>query len=47
MRFGLTSEARLNDGLAFPFTYLAILAATYGLAPGAWFGEWTLYYLAW
>jgi sodium/hydrogen antiporter len=46
VRFGLTSEAGLNDGLAFPFTYLAILAATYGLAPGGWFGEWTLYYLA-
>ncbi len=45
VRFGLTSEAGLNDGLAFPFTYLAILAATYGLAPQGWLGEWTLYYL--
>lgn len=45
VRFGLTSEAGLNDGLAFPFTYLAILAATYGLEPQHWFGEWSLYYL--
>lgn len=45
VRFGLTSEAGLNDGLAFPFTYLAILAATYGLAPQAWLGEWGFYYL--
>ncbi len=44
VRFGLTSEAGLNDGLAFPFTYLAILAATYGLAPQNWLGDWTLYY---
>ena len=45
VRFGLTSEAGLNDGLAFPFTYLAILAATYGLAPQGWLGDWTLYHL--
>jgi len=45
VRFGLTSEAGLNDGLAFPFTYLAILAATHGLAPQGWLGDWTLYYL--
>lgn len=45
VRFGLTSEAGLNDGLAFPFTYLAILAATAGLAPQGWLGEWVSYYL--
>jgi len=28
IRFALTSEAGLNDGLAFPFTYLAIALAT-------------------
>ncbi len=28
IRFSLTSEAGLNDGLAFPFTYLAIALAT-------------------
>ena len=30
-RFALTSEAGLNDALAFPFIYLAIIAATTGL----------------
>jgi NhaP-type Na+/H+ or K+/H+ antiporter len=40
-RFGLTSEAGLNDGLAFPFTYLAIMFGTYGVAQGwGWLGEW-------
>ena len=42
VRFALTSEAGLNDGLAFPFTYMAIAVATAGLAPGNWFGEWAL-----
>lgn len=32
VRFGLTSEAGLNDALAFPFAHLAILAAAGGLA---------------
>lgn len=31
-RFALTSEAGLNDALAFPFVYLAIIAATAGLS---------------
>lgn len=41
VRFALTSEAGLNDGLAFPFVYaaLAMLAAGGGLG---WLGEWTL-----
>lgn len=30
-RFALTTEAGLNDALAFPFVYLAIIAATAGL----------------
>jgi NhaP-type Na+/H+ or K+/H+ antiporter len=43
VRFGLTSEAGLNDGLAFPFTDLAIaMAAASGTAGLAWFGEWLL-----
>src|SRR5512135_2580580 len=37
VRFALTSEAGLNDGLAFPFTYLAI--AVVAAKPG-WFGAW-------
>ena len=42
VRFGLTSEAGLNDALAFPFVHLAILAAAGGLATQGglldWFG---------
>ncbi|MFC6023089.1 cation:proton antiporter [Plantactinospora solaniradicis] len=40
VRFALTAEAGLNDGLAFPFVYAAIAIATAGLAPGNWLGEW-------
>lgn len=47
VRFGLTSEAGLNDGLAFPFVHLAIaigLAATTG---EAWATEWVLHNVLW
>ncbi|WP_101788248.1 cation:proton antiporter [Nonomuraea indica] len=40
VRFSLTSEAGLNDGLAFPIVYAAIALATTGGA--AWMGEWAL-----
>lgn len=40
VRFALTTEAALNDGLAFPFVYLGLLIAAEGLAPGAWGLEW-------
>jgi NhaP-type Na+/H+ or K+/H+ antiporter len=40
VRFALTSEAGLNDGLAFPFVYASIAMAT--AAGGAWLGEWAL-----
>jgi NhaP-type Na+/H+ or K+/H+ antiporter len=40
IRFGLTSEAGLNDGLAFPFVYLAIAMSVVGTSPSAWFPEW-------
>ena len=39
VRFGLTAEAGLNDGLAFPFTYLAI-AAVGMTGVGVWTLEW-------
>ena len=39
VRFSLTSEAGLNDGLAFPFTNLAVLIAVNGLAPQGWLAE--------
>ena len=41
VRFSLTSEAGLNDGLAFPFVNLAIALALAGTAaPGLWTLEW-------
>lgn len=40
VRFALTSEAGLNDGLAFPFVYAAVAIATAGLAPREWFVDW-------
>lgn len=46
-RFAITSEAGLNDGLAFPFTYAAIAISLVGLAPGAWLGEWLLIDVLW
>ena len=42
VRFALSSEAGLNDGLAFPFTNLAVAMALVGIAPGNWVGEWLL-----
>ncbi|GAB3624664.1 cation:proton antiporter [Mariniluteicoccus endophyticus] len=42
VRFALTSEAGLNDGLAFPFVYAAIFLASAGAWQG-WLGHW----LAW
>lgn len=43
IRFALTSEAGLNDGLAFPVTNLAIaIAAASGTAGLAWLGDWFL-----
>jgi NhaP-type Na+/H+ or K+/H+ antiporter len=43
VRFTLSSEAGLNDGLAFPFTNLAIaLAAAGSIASFGWADEWLL-----
>ena len=39
VRFALTSEAGLNDGLAFPFVYAAIFLLEKG-APSGWIGSW-------
>jgi NhaP-type Na+/H+ or K+/H+ antiporter len=47
VRFGLTSEAGLNDGLAFPFVHLAIMLATVAGTGQPWFGEWLTYHLLW
>ncbi|MDP9416536.1 MAG: cation:proton antiporter [Actinomycetota bacterium] len=40
VRFSLTSEAGLNDGLAFPIVYAAIALA--GAAGGSWVAEWAI-----
>jgi NhaP-type Na+/H+ or K+/H+ antiporter len=40
VRFSLTAEAGLNDGLAFPFVYLGLIVAAEGFAPGSWAVEW-------
>ena len=43
VRFALTSEAGLNDALAFPFVYAAIhLAVAAADDPLGWVGEWVL-----
>lgn len=47
VRFGLTSEAGLNDALAFPFVHLAILAAAGGLASIGALGEWLAIDVLW
>ncbi len=39
-RFALTSEAGLNDGLAFPFVFLGVFIA--GTGGTGWIGEWLL-----
>ncbi len=46
VRFSLTVEAGLNDGLAFPFTYLAI-AAVGMTSLGMWTIEWAALDLVW
>lgn len=46
-RFALTSEAGLNDGLAFPFTYAAIAMSVVGVAPAAWLLDWVLVDALW
>ncbi|WP_104106079.1 cation:proton antiporter [Nocardioides sp. 616] len=43
LRFAITSEAGLNDGLAFPFVYAAILLSTGAVSD--WAVEWVAWYL--
>lgn len=40
VRFTLTTEAALNDGLAFPFVHMGVLIAASGLAVQGWGWEW-------
>ncbi|MEU4738874.1 cation:proton antiporter [Actinosynnema sp. NPDC023658] len=47
VRFALTSEAGLNDGLAFPFTYAAVAISVVGAAPDAWLPQWLAVDVLW
>jgi len=42
VRFSLTAEGGLNDGMAFPFTWLAIILATTGIESSMDMGSWFL-----
>ncbi len=42
VRFSLTAEAGLNDGMAFPFTWLAVIVAVAAGSAESWLGEWVL-----
>ncbi len=43
VRFALTGEAGINDGLAFPFTWLAIALATTYASGQPWLASWLAY----
>src|SRR3954469_13583383 len=47
VRFALTAEAGLNDGLAYPFVSLGLLMLSRGADPRAWLGEWLLLHVLW
>ena len=47
VRFGLTSEAGLNDGFAFPFVHLAVVLAAVAGTNQPWFFEWLGYRVLW
>jgi sodium/hydrogen antiporter len=47
VRFALTSEAGLNDGLAFPFVHLAIVLAAAAQTGEPWLAKWLSVYVIW
>lgn len=47
VRFGLTSEAGLNDGLAFPFVNLAIALSVAAATGEPWLRDWVLHDVIW
>ena len=47
VRFGLTSEAGVNDGAAFPFVHLAIALTAAGATGKPWAVEWLTYNVLW
>jgi NhaP-type Na+/H+ or K+/H+ antiporter len=46
MRYGLSGEAGLNDGAAFPFVILGLLWLEHG-GPGKWLTGWALHRVVW
>jgi NhaP-type Na+/H+ or K+/H+ antiporter len=47
LRFGLSGEAGLNDGTAFPFVIFALIFMQHGGFDGDWLGGWVLRNLLW
>lgn len=47
LRFGLSGEAGLNDGTAFPFVLFALMLITQGGPVQDWLGGWALKHLLW
>lgn len=47
VRFGLTSEAGMNDGAAFPFVHLAIALSLAATTEEPWVLEWLAYNVLW
>lgn len=47
LRFGLSGEAGLNDGTAFPFVIFALLFMQHGGFDGDWLSGWVLKSLLW
>lgn len=46
VRYGLSGEAGLNDGAAFPFVVLGLLWGEHG-GPGGWISAWALHRVVW
>jgi NhaP-type Na+/H+ or K+/H+ antiporter len=47
VRFTLTAEAGLNDGLAFPFVNLAVAFVAHGELAGPWLAHWAVEDVLW
>lgn len=47
VRFGLSGEAGLNDGAAFPFVILGLLLLQQNADYGDWLAKWVLYDVLW
>jgi len=47
VRFGLSGEAGLNDGVAFPFVILGLLLLKAPTDAGGWLGHWALVNVLW